>query len=89
MQVLCIDAGNAKKCIAMRMIPLREGEVYTIRGENEFTKGEGYLLQEIINETFSVNGQEPSYLKSRFIPVSDIDEIDQRKVDLIELQEYN
>ena len=85
MKLLCIDAGDIRKCIRMNLIPLEEGVVYTLRGENTHLNGTGYLLEEIINE--SIDEGEPSYKKDRFIPLSTIDEEEfAREADLISLQ---
>jgi hypothetical protein len=87
MKVICINAGDIKKCIRMGLIPLEEGVVYTLRGENTHSNGTGYLLEEIINDFRTEIGGEPSYKKDRFIPLSTIDEEDfVRESDLISLQ---
>lgn len=87
MKVLCIDAGDIRKCIKMGLIPLEEGVVYTLRGESAHKKGTGYLLEEIINHARADNEpEEPSYKKDRFIPLSTIDEKEfVREADLITL----
>lgn len=75
-KVVCIDAGNRLWCISHGMAPLVEGRIYTIRGEQEFGKGIGWLFEEIQNPICrtEVRCAEPSYAKHRFIPLSDIDE---------------
>ena len=75
-KVICIDAGNRLWCIEHGMVPLNEGVVYTIRGEERGGKGIGWLFEEIQNQMNIVDmpGVEPSYAKHRFIPLSDIDE---------------
>ncbi len=75
-KVICIDAGDKKWCIDHGMWPLKEGSVYTIRGEEAYGKGVGYLLEEIHNICNIVGhpGKEPGYAKHRFIPLSEIDE---------------
>lgn len=75
-KIICIDAGNVAKCRSFGMVPLKEGEAYTIREETMGVRGEGYLLEEIHNRCNIRDrpGIEPSYLKSRFIPLSTVEE---------------
>lgn len=75
-KVICIDAGNRVWCIIHGMKPLDEGVIYTIRGEEVYGRGVGYLFEEIINPCTITDapGKEPGYAKRRFIPLSEIDE---------------
>jgi hypothetical protein len=79
-KVICIDAGDRRLCDYYGIVPLIEGEIYTVRKEVIAPKGQGYLLEEIINNVpvhhngVLLPGIEVAYLTSRFIPLSTIDE---------------
>jgi hypothetical protein len=71
-KVLCIDAGNRFWCFMHGIMPLNEGQTYTVRAEVVGMRGEGYLLHEIHNRCNVKDspGLEPSYHKRRFIPLT-------------------
>lgn len=87
-KVICIDAGDRQYCLNYGIKPLTEGTIYTIREEVMAPRGEGYLLEEIINTVPVYHkgvfcpGIEISYLRKRFIPLSTIDETE-RKINYV------